>query len=946
MADMSTSYQASWDGFFSALADDEENAVDVIHRMMTLARDCVSPGHESLLKLTASLEPSADDSGSGAVCWHMHGPKLNGEMRICTQLADLQSHRDELLSCTDGTRRALEIVAFALATACRGESTARWHSRDIESISPPVLADMEQKLNGFRMLSRDEQVEEHLRHGRDVLLYGNVGAGKTTTAIHQAIQFVAEGDSGLLWLDLSDPRESDESVALALLKMDHLDKILLVIDDVQANVSAARSTFDLVVQMRRNLGLPIVVLATGSPVTNEVEPPLCSTRLEPVLADGHALVRSILDRDESLDHEARLEITRLADGDAFLAEIALRLWRGVRRVPGRDEFADLVVSQISAGELSPEAQRLLYELACLSACEIHVGKRQVALLPPERAALPELINAKLIQFSDESYSIRHRSLARLLVVYGLRNWNQPTNPLPSPAIFAYDYLQRAGSAQIKATLDKLDLLPFDRDPSQRSTISIASAWRALGFLGDSLAHAVERDPGWGDTVASAAFAGMTLAKLGRRKAWERCAHFLRTRWSYERDDQLPIWVDRPSADLKTFESMRELMIAQRHNTAGDQVQNDASLTDIDAELACRNWMLGVLLCFEALSPDRDVARLERLCRIASNVIDGGPFYPRGAPWVTAQVIQGLCLAGHSYQSNPTVRQACDWLCEDRRVGGAYQAGWQNIVSVSTFDAMTTSLCFLALWQARCRNGEFLEIAYQKLRDEQHRLMSGPNHETELALIVEARLRHDDKWKDLSGPILNLLGWVRREQWSGREVNATEPGDPISASAKSPFIAAQLWIIIWAAAKQELPNLLKDALQIDTHVSPEGPWPPTDPSRRGAASQAYAPEEPSRTPAGIDNGRKLARLRQHIDIQLNDLAAPAKTLRLDAARNAVRRDIEYWQGIRDKLDSIEAEFDSGTATDSTSNRLNALGAEIFGKTWLADRKARKLTAPRA
>lgn len=928
---MSNNETASWGAFFSVLADGADCAGEVLLSMTAVPRTSALSAREApLLRLSASLELAPDPAGSGVICWRIQGPKPDSEMLLRTDLSDVHAQTEALLACPGDEPRALEIVAFALAAACRGETAALWRLHDFGHASPPVLADMEQRLNGFRMLSRDEEVEEHLRQERDVLLYGNVGVGKTTTATHQALQYAADDESGLVWLDLSDPHDSDESVALALLKMGHRKQILLVIDDVQANVSAARAAFDLVVQLRRNLGLPIVVLATGSPVTNEIEPPLCSTRLEPVLADGYALVRSILNSDDSLDDGARADITKLADGDAFLAGIALRLWRDSRRVPDRDEFADLVVSQVGAIELRPEARRLLYEMACLSACDIQVSKRQVALLPPERTALPELMDAKLIQFNDDSYSIRHRSLARLLVLYGLRNW-VGAEPLPMPAIFAYDYLQRAGAAQIKATLDKLDLLPLDREPSQRPTASIASAWRALGFLGDSLAYAVERDPGWNDSVASAAFAGMALAKLGRRRAWERCAEFVRGRWSYEHEYEPPLWVGDPSADLKAFVSMRELVTAQRQGAAATETHGDASLGVIDAERACRTWMLGVLISFEALSPDREVGRLDRLCRIASNLIDGGAFYPRGAPWVTAQIVQGLCIAGHSYQSNLTVRRACDWLCEDRRLGGAYQSGWQNIVSVSTFDAMTTSLCYLALWQARCPNSQLLEIAYEKLLAEQNDLMTSPRHETELALIVESRLRHDDRWKDLSGPILQLLGWVRREQWLSREVNATQLGDPISASAKAPFIAAQLWIIIWAAAKQELPNLLRDALQIDTHVSPVGPWPPTDPSRRGTASQAYAPKDPAATIAGAEE-RKRQRLRQRIDDQLNDLATTSRTLRLASAKDAASRDIGHWREIRNRLDAIEAEFDSGSASHSTLTRLDDLGREIFGETW--------------
>jgi hypothetical protein len=900
----------SWRAFFSALGDGgHQRAVTVLHSMVTAARRSIPIAEEPLLDLSVTVEPPDEQHQSALICWHVAGSQEGG-VKARLLLDDLSTHAAELQACPEGHQEALGLVGFALAAACRGPVPMHWEPHEVGDTALPDSPEP-----GLCALSSEETVDAHLQNGRDVLLYGDVGSGKTTTAMTQASRFAAD-ECKVIWLDLTQPHDCDESVALALLNMERRERILLVIDDVQANLSAARGIFDLVVQLRRNLGIPLVVLATGAPVINEIEPPVCSTRLEPVLADGHALVGSILDDQESLDNrdDVKEQITRLAGGDAYLARIALDSWRKRDRVPDRDQLADLVLAQFHANTLRPEARLLLYDLACLSACEIPVGKQQVTLLPPERTALPELIDTRLVQLSDESYSIRNRSLARLLVVHGPPSTSEATPP--RPAAFAYEYLKRAGYTRIMAMLDKLDLLLFEQvGRKHRSATSLASAWKALGLIGDSLAHRVTQDPTWGDEVASAAFAGMALAKLGPRDAWQRCANFIRDRWRYDSDEELPRWApaDHPSADLKTFEEMRDMLERDDARPTGGQQH---AHRPIDAEIACRTWMLGLLLCFEALAPeaDKQPARIERLSRIADHVIAGGTCYPREAPGVTAQVIQGLCLAGRSYQGHQAVRNACDWLSQERSSGGAYQAGgWRNAVSLSTSDALTTALCYLALKLARYPRAEMLDLVYRNLRDEQQDLMRSSNRETELTLVVEARLRHQDKWEELAAPTLYLLNWVQTEEWRSRDVKATQPGDPVNASAKSPFIAAQLWIIIWITVQKELRNLVAAVLGIDEQAVSETSVNGPDQS----AAPAHPPQE----------DRKRARIRQHIEEQLNLLVSG--TIGPGSAKETAKSEIEYWTVMLNTLNSIETEFNSGAGTQTMTRRLNALEREVFG-----------------
>lgn len=917
---MSSERDAQWSELASAFdRDDPSTAAQLLDNMVTEARHESLPlGGGQLIELSAGLE-SCDDRICAATwrlsTWSAH------DMKVSVTLADLRA-------MGLANEYVLNAVAYAIAAECRGRPQIPWRPHLVGSAQVPDDDVMDARLLGYRMMESDEEVERHLENGRDVLLFGQVGAGKTTAATRQASQW-GHSERGLIWVDLTDPHDVDESVAYALILMRRVELVLLVIDNVQANLTAARGIIDLVRQLRARAGIPIVILATGTPSVAREELQL---GLTPVSADGHVLVRTILSDIDEMTAEQKSRVERLAEGDAVIAGIAVDLWRGSSDIPEVLEFANLVADKLHVDSVSEDAQRLLYKIACLALFEIELNRREIANV--ERHALDELREARLVELNDESYTIGPRSLARLLVQHAYQSWGRAT-PLVAPDRLAYDHLQRAGAAQIRATLDRLDLLPFDREKPEERT-GLASAWGALGFLADSLSRRAMEDPTWGDEVSSAAFASMALIDLGREDAWQKSAEFVRDRWTYEGEDDLPLWDgEGPSADLEAFQRMSALMQAEEELIRADLAGSGEPSEPLNAELACRTWMLGILLSLEAKAPDRSAERVDRLVRSAQRVIRDGPFYPREAPWITAQLILGLSLAGRNARNDPAVQRACRWLCEDQKFGGAYNNGWQNGVSGKTADAMTTALCLSALLHAGWQNPERLSTAYQSLCAEQD-LLEPSGQETELALIVEARLRNGDEWEELSPVIFNLLSWaIHAGRSRDGNVKASRPGDPFSASAKAPFIAVQLWIIIWTAVKRELRQLLQDVhglrafsgaghgtLGLSTY-GPDSGQSVGDVSRNGAGVTMVL--------RGRAIRRSVDRLRREIEENISERARQLRGLR-ESAQDPFERNLQIWQDRLRRLEIIDAELELDGSSAEVVARLNALGRDVFDIGW--------------
>ena len=627
--------------------------IDVLDEMILMARSELLPTNSlPLIELTRTRF-SADGKG---VAWDLAYPAAAKTMTVQVRAEDIYAMASDDVRAMAAAETSedsdvregvhpLNVICYASAKACRGGADEPWRPHQFGNAWPPGEAAMDVQLDRYRWLDSDDEINRNLENGRDVLVCGNTGSGKTTAATRRASDWI-RAERGLVWLDLTDPLDTDESVLFTLLSMPKTAAVLVVVDNIQANISAARGVFDLVLELRKRLGLQLKVLATGSHSAARQEPPLSSTGLARVILKGQDLIEEILEGYNLPASETR-QIQELAEDDAALARLAINVWQQYRQIPRGPEFAHLVAEQMGADAISPGARQLLYKLACLSLFEIELGRQHV--VSGERPALRELRDAGLVSVNSDSFTIGARSVGRLLVQHASLAWAN-AGALPTPDRVVYNFLQRAGTEQIKATLDMLDR---DTLTSSKATYkSLPGAWGTLRFLAGSLAYQVRADPTWQDSVASAAFACIALIEMDRPDAWARSAEFVRSRWSIGSDDELPCWVDEPSADLDAFKRMRERMKEEQQRISIDSQSGICTVEDLDAEKACRMWMLGVLLSFEAKAPDHDPVKLDRLIRIAERQINTGEFYPRHAPWVTAQIVsiqglQGDCAARHA-----------------------------------------------------------------------------------------------------------------------------------------------------------------------------------------------------------------------------------------------------------------------------------------------------------
>jgi len=250
--------------------------------------------------------------------------------------------------------------------------------------------------------------------------------------------------------------------------------------------------------------------------------------------------------------------------------------------------------------------------------------------------------------------------------------------------------------------------------------------------------------------------------------------------------------------------------------------------------------------------------------------------------------------------------------------------------------MTTALCLSALLHAGWQNPERLSTAYQSLCAEQD-LLEPSGQETELALIVEARLRNGDEWGNLSPVIFNLLSWAIH---SGRSrdgnVKATRPGDPFSASAKAPFIAVQLWIIIWTTVKRELRQLLQDVHGLGD-LSGWGTG-TLGLSATDGADNGLGSGDVDRSGLGVVSvlpmraiHRSVDRLRREIEENISERARQLRGLR-ESAQDPFEQNIQIWQDRLRRLEIIDAELELNNVNAEVVASLNALGREVFDIGW--------------
>lgn len=749
-------------------------------------------------------------------------------------------------------------------------------------------------------------VGERLRQAVDTYgvaaLVGASSSGKTVT-IDSLSRLYAADSSSTLWINLSDPAISPEGFLAALLRIrnpEYTRRSLIVLDDLQSAPSVGRVLLKIWTTIKPNADLVIGCWPDALDVlANYVGPE------QRVYCDGVLTCRRLVS-DVRGGTNVRERLLALAQGDALIAELGADYFESTGAVPSPDQLAGRAFEVATGGQILDEAENAgLFDLACLGMFEIDA---HFDLLSQDgRAAVRSLAEKKVVRLNGDYVHVGHRTLARLIA----RHYQVIADTYRQRLIvpFVVRYLRRAGEAQIRQTLDRLDLVSVADDGDQFGAAFLAQCWSSVRVLVAHLSRQIAVDPTWGDNVASAVFAGEAFSELGMLGEWSVTARYVRSRWLVPDGDVLPLPTSPDTAEADDFREIQRKMVEE------DELLGTVSEPGISVDVVRfhRNWVLGLLLGFEAKAMQVDVARRAGLIRMAIGAQQAnGSFYPARVPWVTARVLIGLAYCGESVSSSVAVRSAADWLRARPPTGPCSFGVWRPGTGTWNTDIQMTAMALLALGRVglgatdrSVRTGlEFLKAG----RGEWYR----PGKEIDCAQAVEAALVLGATWRDFAPEIANLLAWAQDSRsWDDARTLASVKQDE---SSKVPAVASALIAIIWETVRTELPLLLQSVMS--DHLDSPG-LPPNFVSWQEVVLLA------------------IERLDEAVARNISDRESVVS--RGSASRVVVQAMLE-WKRRRDKLAEYRrsvqdvSKFWHAEDMSSIQAGVNSLGDEVFGSAW--------------
>lgn len=741
------------------------------------------------------------------------------------------------------------------------------------------------------------------REGLDLILLGSSSSGKTVAASQLAEELEESGGQSV-WVDLADPLTSVVGVVLYLLGLAASDRTLVVLDDFQS----APTIGSQIVGCLNALGLigsssVSVCAATWPDALDHLRNQFNSASV--IRFDGGEASRRIL---SGLDASQQVidRLVTLSEGDALLAELARNQYAVSRSVPSADELSAIAYGAIVNDQtLSEEEALALWQVASLGSLEIDA---QVSLLSgTSRAAIAVLTERGVVRARGDFVYFGHRSAAGLVEQHS-RSLLAKHADL-SPVRFAVDYLRRAGDDQIRQTLDRLDLVAIANADDQFGAAFLAHCWSSVRVLSRFIARSVAEDPSWGDNVASAVFAGESLAHFRLTEEWESTALYVRSRWGVAATDHLPSYSGDPPAEADDFSTIQDKMRAE---DAAEPGAFDLLADDVDVDRFHRTWVLGLLLGFEATAIVPDPDRLEGLKRMAREAqAPDGSFYPARVPWVTARVCLGLSAGGETVRTSDVLERASAWL-RSRPPRGPFRSGfWRSGTGVWNTDLQVTAMVLLALGRMGADpadRGLRTALAYlREGRGEWYR----PGKEIDCAQAVEAAMVLGGSWRDYSGEMRSLLDWAQDSRaWETTWTLASEVQDE---SSKVPAVAGALVSVVWETVRTELPLLLQ------------------------GAAQTLADE--AEVPVGLDEalGHLHGCIRRLDEATRRNLADREMHVASGGAPSSVTREYERWKAIDAEISRIRQALSS--APDQSfedvvllQTKVDELGTSALGNAW--------------
>jgi len=223
--------------------------------------------------------------------------------------------------------------------------------------------------------------------------------------------------------------------------------------------------------------------------------------------------------------------------------------------------------------------------------------------------------------------------------------------------------------------------------NQTDILSVSPLWNLMYEFQNNLKRQTKIDPSWDNTPSSMYFVISTAEMLGVVDEYKDvidalCANFsLSEGCTKIRYDLLKTTVD--------FVKIRERMIEEDKIFSANGYESGESINLIDIH---RNWLYGLLIGLKSILVDYGYKDLIK--NVEDELIrsqdEGGYWYPKRVPWVTARILIGLAEAGYSIKDE-CVKNGVKYLTSVVKDSKweAHTGGWNNVFE-------TSSLCLEAL----------------------------------------------------------------------------------------------------------------------------------------------------------------------------------------------------------------------------------------------------------
>ncbi|MBM2615857.1 hypothetical protein JIG36_09845 [Actinoplanes sp. LDG1-06] len=815
--------------------------------------------------------------------------------------------------------RPLELLAYAIAAPLPLDPG--WRPRRIGHATPPNEEQARNHQRIFRNTGAYEQVDRALTRGRDVLVVGPHGSGRSAligTIARRLGNLPYQQRRGIIWLNLTDPADGPESIVMALLEAERHEGYVVVVEGLQANLPVLDALFQFITRLRAEFGLRVQVLASGWRSVADLLGRDGSFALTQIRVDARATIDVML-RESIPSAVERAKIRPLLVDDVHLAARAIDIYKRTGKVPTEVQLG----VEFTKPDASGEERHALYFLACLGYFGLALPEKEAARFGD--GVVERLHKDDLVHRTDGAYAIAPRRRAKIVLRHALNNWSGDLRDEDAPESIVWQHLQEGGERLIRATLSQIELVVSPEELRPES-LSLLAAWERSEQLGDWLERRTRDDPRWGNNLGSAVFAAIALTRLNRESQWLSIAEPIRGHWRYDDPEKRVLdYVGEHTTDFADFDEIAVRMRIEDELSGRAGHPTGIPWDKFDREHAYRNWALGLLLCLEGTAPSesRDEQRIEQLLKLAERAAEpDGSFYPARVPWVTARIVIGLLHAELSPQDNPTIMKACKWLLslvtkKERPAEGEppeTSSWWRGGTGSWNRDEATTAMCLTALILAGFGEREQVATALTWLRGREPQWCK-TDHEIDLAQVVETLAAADEPFDSY---LRELLDRTLQELDS-------EPAERPEEQLRTAFLAAQLSEIVRQTVHNEFLRLLRDVMKPGV-ATPETPAaePVVESPSTGPVAEPVAEGPCGLLPAQLESWQEAClMLSQKLTEQISGRqSVDAPTVQRGLKEKLAQRD-RYFR-LRERL--------TARAPATVLVELNQLGLLVCGQTW--------------